>query len=195
MRCLAHPKPTGIPPPLLTLRRTIGDRNLKLLRLDHEFGRALARHALAASGKASKNFAVPQTDDPLPEKPSAAEFYDLVFVIAGETKRVGRFTLAFGDKCKGACGAFLRVALHEQLAYVVLPAGKIRDPEVVLGEPADILLALPTIRIFKNFFDYDCVRCEAGNEGINVSRVERPCIFRDKILNRDAICNGQRSDS
>ena len=55
--------------------------------MDDQFGRALARRALASAGKTSENLAVPKANGALAKKPAVANFNELIVVVAGEAER------------------------------------------------------------------------------------------------------------
>ena len=80
-------------------------RNLEIENLgplDDQLWRTLPRDAFAAAGKAGEDFAVPQANGALGEKPFARDFREVVVPVAGETDYVWRLALAFGDKGEGA---------------------------------------------------------------------------------------------
>ena len=72
---------------------------------------------------------------------------------------------------------------------MVLASWKVGNVSKMFGESPDILAAFPAIRFFEYLFDDNCVWRETRDESIHITGVERPRIFRKKIVNRDPVFN------
>ena len=71
---------------------------------------------------------------------------------------------------------------------MVLASGKVGNVPEMFRESPNIA-AFPAVRFLEYLLDDNCVWRETRNESIHITRVERPRIFRKKIVDRDPVFN------
>ena len=77
------------------------------------------------------------------------------------------------------------------LLAMVLPAGEVRNLAVALPEAANRIAAFPGGGLVEHLFDHRCVKREAGDEGVDVTGVQAPCVSGHEVFDRAAILRRQ----